>query len=401
MNGTGAWSIPAGGGGGGGAADGFSINRVASTVDSFRVTTSATANPATVQISSFGSDANTKLLLKGTGTGNVIIADASDSTKQILYSTTGLTTAKINTEKYIGTGNGTFVHPDIIATTDTLVVTNAVQTLTNKVIGVASSGTGRQVTVAYTPICGGTTTTSAMQSVASVGTAGQQLTSNGSSSLPTFQTYGARIITATSTSTLTINADITDQYELTAQAAALTIAAPTGSPADGQYLFIEIRDNATSQTISFNSIFVAQVGLTLPANTYGATTSPLYITARYDGNLVKWVVLAYTLSAGTVTQATSITTGVTLNATQGIITTVSATTAGLATSTFTLTNNLITATSNIHVYLIDYAGTWQTNGVPYVVGQTRAAGSIAVNISNLHAINALSGVLKIGFQIIN
>jgi hypothetical protein len=37
-------------------------------------------------------------------------------------------------------------------------------------------------------LCGGTTTTGAYQSVASVGSSGQVLTSNGASSLPTFQT---------------------------------------------------------------------------------------------------------------------------------------------------------------------------------------------------------------------
>lgn len=55
--------------------------------------------------------------------------------------------------------------------------------------GVPSGGTGLNVTVAYSPICGGATATSALQSVVSVGTAGQVLTSTGTGSLPTFQTF--------------------------------------------------------------------------------------------------------------------------------------------------------------------------------------------------------------------
>ena len=55
-------------------------------------------------------------------------------------------------------------------------------------ITVADGGTGRSTTVPYAPICGGTITTNAMQSVASIGTAGQVLTSNGAGALPTFQT---------------------------------------------------------------------------------------------------------------------------------------------------------------------------------------------------------------------
>ena len=52
---------------------------------------------------------------------------------------------------------------------------------------VAKGGTGRASQTAYAVICGGTTTTAAQQSVASVGTANQVLTSNGAGALPTFQ----------------------------------------------------------------------------------------------------------------------------------------------------------------------------------------------------------------------
>lgn len=52
---------------------------------------------------------------------------------------------------------------------------------------VAGGGTGRTSSTAYAVICGGTTSTAAQQSIASVGTANQRLTSNGASALPTFQ----------------------------------------------------------------------------------------------------------------------------------------------------------------------------------------------------------------------
>jgi hypothetical protein len=54
-------------------------------------------------------------------------------------------------------------------------------------IAVADGGTGRSSHTAYAVICGGTTTTAAQQSIASVGTSGQVLTSNGAGALPTFQ----------------------------------------------------------------------------------------------------------------------------------------------------------------------------------------------------------------------
>jgi len=53
---------------------------------------------------------------------------------------------------------------------------------------VADGGTGLSSTTAYAVLCGGTTSTGALQSIASVGTSGQVLTSNGAGALPTFQT---------------------------------------------------------------------------------------------------------------------------------------------------------------------------------------------------------------------
>jgi hypothetical protein len=65
--------------------------------------------------------------------------------------------------------------------------------LTSNVTGtlpVANGGTGRATNTAYAVICGGTTTGGVEQSIASVGTTGQVLTSNGASALPTFQSAG-------------------------------------------------------------------------------------------------------------------------------------------------------------------------------------------------------------------
>jgi len=64
--------------------------------------------------------------------------------------------------------------------------TNNVNDFTNPV-SVNTGGTGVSSTTAYAVQCGGTTTTAPIQSVASVGTAGQILTSNGAATLPSFQ----------------------------------------------------------------------------------------------------------------------------------------------------------------------------------------------------------------------
>lgn len=54
-------------------------------------------------------------------------------------------------------------------------------------VPVSKGGTGATSATAYAVQCGGTTSTGAHQSVASVGTSGQVLTSNGAGALPTFQ----------------------------------------------------------------------------------------------------------------------------------------------------------------------------------------------------------------------
>jgi hypothetical protein len=54
-------------------------------------------------------------------------------------------------------------------------------------IPVVEGGTGVQSNTAYAVLCGGTSTTSHIQSIASVGSAGYLLTSNGAGALPTFQ----------------------------------------------------------------------------------------------------------------------------------------------------------------------------------------------------------------------
>lgn len=57
-------------------------------------------------------------------------------------------------------------------------------------LAVADGGTGLSSATAYAVLCGGTTSTGALQSIAGVGTSGQVLTSNGAGALPTFQAAG-------------------------------------------------------------------------------------------------------------------------------------------------------------------------------------------------------------------
>jgi hypothetical protein len=62
---------------------------------------------------------------------------------------------------------------------------NAINTGT--VLTVSQGGTGDSSVTAYAVLCGGTTSTGAVQSVSGVGSSGQVLTSNGAAALPTWQ----------------------------------------------------------------------------------------------------------------------------------------------------------------------------------------------------------------------
>jgi hypothetical protein len=104
-------------------------------------------------------------------------------------------------------------------------------------------------------------------------------------------------------------------------------------------------------------------------------------------------------TARAVTQTGTITTGVTVNADAGLITTVSSTLAAVTATTFTVTDSRVEAGSVIVAKVNNYSGTYVTNGIPIVNINNVVAGAFDLTIVNVHASNALSGVLKIGFHV--
>ena len=103
-----------------------------------------------------------------------------------------------------------------------------------------------------------------------------------------------RVVSTTSTSTLTINSDSYDMAKLTAQAAALTIAAPTGTPTEGQELMIRIKDNGTARALTWNAAFVVE-GVTLPTTT--VVSKWHRIGCMWCSTTSKWKVVAINVEA--------------------------------------------------------------------------------------------------------
>lgn len=89
----------------------------------------------------------------------------------------------------------------------------------------------------------------------------------------------ARVQSTASTSTFTFDFNNDDIGIITAQAAALTVASPSGTPTQGQPFVIRIKDNGTARGITWNGVFRA-VGVTLPTTT--VINKTMYISGYYN-----------------------------------------------------------------------------------------------------------------------
>jgi hypothetical protein len=99
-----------------------------------------------------------------------------------------------------------------------------------------------------------------------------------------------------------------------------------------------------------------------------------------------------------VVQGTSTTTAVTANGEVGLITCFTSTLAAATAITFTCNNTGTDADSAVFVGIMNYSGAYGTNGFPVVsVNNCIAGTSFDVKVANVHASNALAGVLTIGF----
>lgn len=177
------------------------------------------------------------------------------------------------------TGSGSLVFATSPTLTTPALGTPSALVLTNATgLPVAGGGTGLATATAYAVLCGGTTGTGALQSIAGVGTSGQVLTSNGAGALPTFQNASGGSaddwdIVSTSNpsspytaSTLTGNTIV----KITALAGNLTINKPTGTFGSSKRFFVQyvVTASGADRTLTWGS------GITL-----GQGVAPLLVVA--------------------------------------------------------------------------------------------------------------------------
>lgn len=110
------------------------------------------------------------------------------------------------------------------------------------------------------------------------------------------QVGAPRVVSYATGSTLTINANSTDLaiHENSQAAGTLTVAAPTGTPVDGQRLMIRIRPTVGLQTYSWNAVFSAGTDFALPTAT-SALNKWDYLGFIYNSTAAKWHLIAMTL----------------------------------------------------------------------------------------------------------
>lgn len=104
-----------------------------------------------------------------------------------------------------------------------------------------------------------------------------------------------RTLEQTSVATLAPNIDNYSVYRLSAQAEALTVGAPTGTPNPNDVILILIKDNGTTRTVTWNAAFTNISGVdSLTATVAGKWHA---IGAVYDTTTAKWQILSITTSA--------------------------------------------------------------------------------------------------------
>ena len=216
-------------------------------------------------------------------------------------SVSSLDAATFRTAIGAGTGAGTVTSVGGTGTVNGLTLTGTVTSSGNLTLGGTLSGVSLTTAVSgILPVANGGTnnaffTVSGPASTAKTYTfANENMTIVGESQTQTLtnKRVNTRIQTVASGTPITPTGDTADQYTVTALATAATIAAPSGTPVDGQKLVLRIKDNGTARALTWTTTSGAYraVGVTLPTTT--VISKVLYIGCIYNSQDTFWDVIA-------------------------------------------------------------------------------------------------------------
>lgn len=137
----------------------------------------------------------------------------------------------------------------------------------------------------------GTQPASTITGLAAVATSGAYADLSGTPAPITY--LDPRVQAVASTATLTPNTSLYDVVAVTAQAAGLTVAAPTGSMVNGKQLVVRIRDNGVARAITWNAAYVFYDASQAPVTTVVGRT--LYVIFMYNTATSTWDAVGGTL----------------------------------------------------------------------------------------------------------
>lgn len=180
-------------------------------------------------------------------------------------------------------------------------------TLVTPALGTPASGTLTNCTIPQAAVTGLTTADSPQFAALNIGHASDTTITRASAGVITVEGVTVdtasntltltnkritkRVSSQTSAATVTPASDDYDIIDITAQAEALTMAAPSGTPTNGQVLVVRIKDNATARAITWNSAYTI-CGTILPTTTVVSKRLACIFVYNTANSLNKWELLA-------------------------------------------------------------------------------------------------------------
>src|SRR3954466_1089835 len=246
-------------------------------------------------------------------------------------------------------------------------------------VTVPYGGTGDTSFTAYSVLCGGTTSTAALQNVSGVGTSGQVLTSNGASALPTWQAGGSGTVTSVTgvTNRITVaNSTTTPLIDISAayvgQTSIITLGTVTTGTWNASVIALAYGGTNANLTASNGGIFysTASAGAilagTATANQIllsGSSTTPAWSTATYPATTTINQLL-YSSSANTIAGLATANSGVLITSSGGVPS-ISSTLPTAVQTNITQLGTITVGTWNGTTIDVPYGGTGNTTFTAY------------------------------------
>jgi len=373
---------------------------VASAATGIKVIGRAAAAGADIIVASSGTNENLKIDAKGSGTVAINTTGTGAITLGAATGVTGAATVTSTSASALAVGANGATNPVLKVNANTASVATGLHVTGAAAAGglalaVISSGTNENLTVdakgSGTITVGGTSTGAIALSRATTITGNAAVT-------------GTATVTSTSAAALSVGANGATNPVLVADAATASVATGikvTGAAAAAGVALAAIssgtNENLTvdakgSGTITFGG---TSTGNVISTRAFVASSTIAGANSILSSHATAGIGYA-TGAGGTVTQATSRATGVTLSKTTGAITTNTSSLAAAASATFTVTNTAVAITDTIVLSI----RSGQTNKETTASVSAVAAGSFDITVHNQHGSTAETGAIIINFTVI-